>query len=66
MYLCICNAIRERHVDVLLEQGSVRTVSEVFRHLGKTPQCGSCAATVRERLQRWTGRVGAPLPTAAE
>lgn len=66
MYLCICNAIREREVDGLLGQGAARTVSDVFRHLNKEPQCGSCACTVRDRLKAHHGQVGAAMPIAAE
>jgi bacterioferritin-associated ferredoxin len=66
MYLCICNAIRERDVEGLLHQGLARTVSDVFRHLDKEPQCGSCACAVRDRLKAWTGEVGTALPVAAE
>lgn len=66
MYLCICNAIRERDVESLLHQGQARTVSDVFRHLDKEPQCGACACAVRDRVKAWTGEIGAVLPVAAE
>lgn len=66
MYLCICNAIRERDVDGLLHQGRTRTVADVFRHLEKEPQCGSCACALRDRLKHHHGRADDALPIAAE
>lgn len=66
MYLCICNAIREREVDGLLDSGAARTVADVYRSLGKQPQCGCCASAIRDRVKTFTGGTGATLPVAAE
>ena len=49
MYLCICRAIRERDVDAAVRAGA-RKPSEVFRACGKSPQCGTCACDIRERI----------------
>ena len=49
MYLCICRAIRERDVDAAVRAGA-RKPSEVFRACGKSPQCGTCACDLRERI----------------
>ncbi len=66
MYLCICNAIREREVDGLVAEGDARTVSDVYRALGKQPQCGSCASAIRDRVKAVTGESVPTLPIAAE
>ncbi|MEQ9640983.1 MAG: (2Fe-2S)-binding protein [Alphaproteobacteria bacterium] len=66
MYLCICNAIRESEVDGLVAGGGARTVGDVYRALGKQPQCGSCASAVRDRVKSITGNTAATLPVAAE
>ena len=49
MYLCICQAIRERDVDAAVRAGA-RKPSDVFRACGKSPQCGTCACDMRERI----------------
>jgi len=49
MYICICKAIREREVDEAVRAGA-RRPSDVFRACGKSPQCGSCACDMRERI----------------
>ncbi len=49
MYLCICQAIRERDVDAAIRAGA-RKPSDVFRACGKNPQCGSCACDLRQRI----------------
>ena len=49
MYLCICRAIRDRDVDAAVQAGA-RKPSDVFRACGKSPQCGTCACDLRERI----------------
>jgi bacterioferritin-associated ferredoxin len=49
MYLCICQAIRERDVDAAVRAGA-RRPSDVFRACGKSPQCGGCACDLRQRI----------------
>ncbi len=49
MYICICKAIREREVDAAVRAGA-RRPSDVFRACGKSPQCGTCACDMRERI----------------
>jgi bacterioferritin-associated ferredoxin len=49
MYLCICRAIRERDVDAAVRAGA-RRPADVFRACGTSPQCGTCACDLRERI----------------
>ena len=51
MYICICRAIRDSDVDAAVRAGARRPV-DVFRACGKTPQCGSCACDMRQRIQQ--------------
>jgi bacterioferritin-associated ferredoxin len=51
MYICICKAIREREVDDAVRAGA-RRPADVFRACGKSPQCGSCACDMRERISQ--------------
>jgi len=49
MYICICRDIRDREVDAAVRAGARRPV-DVFRACGKSPQCGTCACDMRERI----------------
>ena len=49
MYLCICRAIRERDVDAAVRAGA-RRPADVFRACGTSPQCGTCACDLRQRI----------------
>jgi bacterioferritin-associated ferredoxin len=49
MYICICTAIREREVDAAVRAGA-RRPADVFRACGKSPQCGTCACDMRDRI----------------
>lgn len=44
MYICICNALRDR--DLASAADGARGVSEVFRRCGQRPQCGKCVPDV--------------------
>jgi bacterioferritin-associated ferredoxin len=55
MYVCICNALTERHVSALLDQ-DVRTPSAVYRRLGCVPQCGKCVSEILSMLRSQCSR----------
>ena len=66
MYLCICRAIRERDVDAAVRAGARRPV-DVFRACGQSPQCGSCACDIRQRIDETMAREqAAPALAAAD
>ena len=67
MYVCICRAIRDREVDAAVRAGARRPV-DVFRACGKSPQCGSCACDMRERIAQTAAneRMAAPNLLAAD
>ncbi|HTW69063.1 MAG TPA: (2Fe-2S)-binding protein [Acetobacteraceae bacterium] len=46
MYVCLCNALTDRHVRAATLAGATRP-SEVYRACGCTVQCGTCSTTVR-------------------
>jgi bacterioferritin-associated ferredoxin len=50
MYACICNALNDEKVDDALSQGAT-TVSDVFKHHGCTPRCGSCVNHLRCKVK---------------
>ncbi len=49
MYACICNALNDRKVEIAISSGAT-TVSDVFRHHGCTPRCGSCVEHLRDKV----------------
>ncbi len=61
MYICICTAIREREVDAAVRAGAKRP-ADVFRACGKSPQCGTCACDMRERIARTVAHDRANVP----
>ncbi len=53
MFVCVCQAIRERDVDAAVRAGA-RRPADVFRACGKSPQCGGCAGDMRRRIEAAT------------
>jgi len=49
MYVCLCNALREREIDHAIARGN-RTTDEVYAALGVEPQCGSCIGDIEMRI----------------
>jgi bacterioferritin-associated ferredoxin len=45
MYVCLCHGFTEKQVEQAAAQGP-GTVSEIYRRLGETPQCGQCVCVV--------------------
>jgi bacterioferritin-associated ferredoxin len=49
MYVCLCNALTDRHVHAAALAGATRP-SEIYRACGCAALCGTCSATVRRIL----------------
>ncbi|MBW8880257.1 MAG: (2Fe-2S)-binding protein [Asticcacaulis sp.] len=49
MYICNCNAIRERDVNIAISNGA-STPKQVFDHAGCRPQCAKCVCEMRELI----------------
>ena len=62
MYICICQAIRDRDVDAAVRAGA-RRPADVFRACGKAPQCGSCACDMRRRIGETAAAEASAAPT---
>ncbi|KZD03537.1 (2Fe-2S)-binding protein [Oceanibaculum pacificum] len=61
MYVCICNAISDRRVRAVIEDGAA-TVGQVYRACGSQPQCGRCRTTICDMLgERRAASNAAPL-----
>ena len=50
MFVCVCQAIRERDVDAAVRAGA-RRPADVFKACGKAAQCGGCAGEMRRRIE---------------
>ena len=53
MIVCSCNVLSDKQVKALLAPGAAgpRTPAQVYRCLGCSPQCGRCAATIRDIMR---------------
>ena len=61
MYVCICNGHRERDIREAAKTG-LRGVREVYRHLGKPPQCGRCLVFASQVIDEVHEAVRLPQP----
>ena len=59
MFVCLCNAIRERELREAIRLG-VRTAEEAYRFLGVEMNCADCG----DELQRAIDEMLAPEPAA--
>lgn len=50
MYVCVCNAVTERHISDAVERGATR-MRDLRAHLGVTAECGRCASCARQCLK---------------
>ncbi|MEM9422656.1 MAG: (2Fe-2S)-binding protein [Pseudomonadota bacterium] len=54
MYICICNAIRERQLRDAANDAT--RVEEVFRKCGHRPQCGKCVPDIAKMITNNTSQ----------
>lgn len=70
MYVCLCNALTDRHVREAAANGASRP-SEVYRHCGCARACGNCARGLKALVEECaraliTEREALSGPIAAE
>ena len=51
MYVCICNAVTERDIQVAVQQG-LRSIEELEARLRVSTGCGSCREHAEDCLRR--------------
>lgn len=51
MYICVCNGVTERHIDVAVAAGAT-SLRDLRECLGVASECGRCARSARVCLQR--------------
>lgn len=49
MYICICNAVTEEHIQAALDKGA-RSLHDLQKTLKVGTQCGSCCSQTREMI----------------
>ena len=64
MYICICNAIRDK--EIAANSGGARSVADVFKRCGSRPQCGKCLPDVAQMIQDARDIEAGPTKIAAE
>lgn len=65
MYVCICNALRDKQVNAAAADPATRSVACVFKAHGVKPRCGKCLPMVADAIE--TARAeNAPVAMAAE
>jgi len=50
MYVCICNALKDKELAAAAQKECV-SVGEVFRRCGTRPQCGKCLPDVAKIIE---------------
>ena len=50
MYVCICNALRDKQLAELAATGA-ESVADVFRGCNARPQCGRCLPDIAEIIE---------------
>lgn len=77
MYVCVCNAVTERHIGQAVREGAT-TLRELRTKLGVASECGRCASCaldcLRSALEMQTatatpapaGFFATPYPQSAE
>ena len=48
MIVCSCNVISDHEVREASSRAVSGRMSEIYRHLGRTPDCGRCKRTITE------------------
>lgn len=61
MYVCICNALKDRQLSAAANDA--KSVGEVFRRCDARPQCGKCLPDVAKMIE--TAREPAPADALA-
>ena len=50
MYVCVCNAVTERHIERAVSDGA-KTLRDLRNTLGVAGECGRCACCARDCLR---------------
>ena len=59
MIICSCNVLTDRDIRSAVEAERTRSITEVYGCLGRSPQCGRCARTIRRIMDEALGNAPA-------
>ncbi len=68
MIVCSCNCLTEAQVreSCTRTEGAARSTFEVYKCLGCSPKCGTCARTIRKIMDETLGRGCKACPAATD
>ena len=52
MYVCVCNALTEKHVRQAIRSGCLQHTSDVYDCCGAKPQCGKCKDSIADLIDQ--------------
>ncbi|WP_374487431.1 (2Fe-2S)-binding protein [Zoogloea sp.] len=64
MYVCVCRAVTDKHIDRAVQEGATR-LRDLRSLLGVTEECGRCAQCAKECLDDAKLRHCQPRPVSA-
>jgi len=64
MYVCVCNAITERHIGEAIDEGAC-SLRELREQLGVGAECGRCLPHARDCVRIALGAGGSLAPAGA-
>jgi bacterioferritin-associated ferredoxin len=64
MIVCSCNVLSDQDVRSVVEAERTRSLSQVYGCLGRSPQCGRCARTIRRIMDEALGSGRHPATAA--
>lgn len=56
MYVCVCRAVTEKHIETAVH-GGARRLRDLREQLGVTEECGRCAKCAKQCLDDAIGQV---------
>ena len=60
MYVCICRAVTEKHIETAVK-GGARHLRDLRSELGIIEDCGRCARCAKQCMDRSIEQEGSPL-----
>jgi len=51
MYVCVCNAVSDREINLAIESGAA-TLDQLRERLNVATVCGHCTCLIEERLEK--------------
>lgn len=66
MYVCLCNALKDRQMKAAAAAPDCAGVADVFKACGAKPRCGKCLHMVADMIEDVRAEASRIAPVAAE